>query len=145
MKTIFVFIFALFCFTSIKCSSWTWKDCGAGGDVAWVTTNITFAESPVIGQNATGGICMENPSPVAWEISKIGVFSLNSADISTEFKDETQLHQGESKCWNLIFPIPERVPQDLKVQIFFMSEWMIFGCGEVDFNFATSEKFLSFY
>ncbi len=146
MKILFVFIFALFCLTSIQCSfDPSWQDCSRKSEEwpSWQTTNLTLDKSPVPGQNSTATICMLNPGILTFETEEVQAYS--PSYINVYFFDDVALPPGQSHCWNITFPIPEKVPQNLTVQILFRDTWFYFGCGQLNLNFTSSEeKFLSF-
>ncbi len=142
-KALLIFTFALFCFTSIQCSSWSWKDCG-NGKVGWTTANVTIDQPPVIGKNVTAKVCEINTSPIAWEISGYLVQSVHTLDINIFFSDFEFLRKGESRCWNINFLIPVGVRPNLTVQTIFQNALAAAGCAQFDFHFASSERgFLS--
>ncbi len=145
MKTTFIYIFALFCLTSIQCSSWTWKQCDGFGDFSWQTTNVTLDQPPVIGQNVTATICEMNPTWFVWGTSEVLISPAPEVFKTFYVEEKVNLVQGESHCWHLTFPIPEEVPQTLKVETRFQDLYVASGCAELHFDFSSSEKkFLSF-
>jgi len=145
MKAVLVFMFALFCFTSIQCSFIpSWQDCEdhTGLFPGWNTTNLTLDKRPVPGQSSTAAICVENLDTIEWDTTEVLTYAPGYIDVY--FLDKTSLKKGESHCWNVTFPIPEKAPQDLTVKLLFQNKLLSFGCAQLNLTFASHEKFLGF-